>query len=450
MVALFEYWAGSNLRVGLVLTCLVSAAYWNVVSGPLFFDDLHFIAWNQHVTGLEVAQIYRSSVTEGAGFPSNTYRPNQQLIFALIYRLFGTAPEPYHLSSILLHICNAGLVFLLSIRLVISRPAALLASLVFALHPIQSQSVSYISGLAGPLALLFLLSGFERWIASLYTDDLQTRGLRFASALLLFAAAFFSKGEGVILAPLALLIAVYLVLIDRILISRFLIGSVACLVSMAFGYMYLKLTLLNFTGNIGMVEGSNFYTEHLYVRISTFISVLHHYAKMILWPQLLSYSKPDLRYITPFTIEGLIGLMIIAIGLMALLRMRQRPMVFLGAGWFFAALAPFSGIIPLTSMYLEHWLYAPMIGVAIGVAAIYEKATPRLRQGMVLLLIPIVLLAITRTVLRNRDWADAERFYLAEIEAVGVTVRMLNNLAIVYSDRGEIDKAIASYSRLSG
>ena len=66
MIAFFEKLADSNLRVGLVLTVLIVTAYSNVISGPLFFDDLHFISWNEHITDFEVAEIYRTSVTDGA------------------------------------------------------------------------------------------------------------------------------------------------------------------------------------------------------------------------------------------------------------------------------------------------------------------------------------------------------------------------------------------------
>jgi hypothetical protein len=448
MVAFFEHLAESNLRVGLILTALALAAYSNVIGGPLFFDDLHFISWNEHVTGFEVSQIYRSSVTEGAGFASNTYRPNQQLVFALIHRIFGVSPQPYHVTSILIHLCNSVFLFALLCRLQVSRPAALVAAIVFVVHPIQSQAVSYVAGLAGPLALFFLLLGLIQWIASLKTDDVGRRGIHFAAAVLLFAAAFTSKGNMVILAPVTLVIASYLVLIGSVERSRYLVGSVACWSAMAFGFLYLKLTVLNFTGGVGMVEGSNVYTEYLHIRIFTFISVLPNYVELILWPAVLSYSKPDIRYLSPFTIDGAMGLIVLAAGILALWRARQRPLVFLGMGWFFAALAPFSGVIPLTSMYLEHWLYAPMVGVAILLAAAYESSSPKPRQIAISLLIVVALLGVARTAQRNRDWADAERFYSKEMEVSGESVRMLNNLASSYKEKGEYDEAIATFHRL--
>jgi hypothetical protein len=448
VIAFFEKLADSNLRVGLVLTVLIVAAYSNVISGPLFFDDLHFISWNEHVTDFEVAEIYRTSVTDGAGFPSNTYRPNQQLVFALVYKVFGATPQPYHMISILVHLINSFLVFALLVRLGFSRAGALLASIFFAVHPIQSESVSYVSGFAGPFALFFLLGGIIRWVASLEMGEASARAIQFGLALALFSLAFFTKANMVILAPLTVVIAAYLVLVGRVGVTRYLVGSVLCFSSMSFAYFYLKLTVLNFTGSIGMVEGSNLYTENLWVRISTFISVLHNYLKMILWPVDLSYSKPDLRYLNPFTMEGMIGLIVLAMGIAAILKARERPRIFLGMAWFFAALAPFSGVIPLTSMYLEHWLYVPLVGVAILMAEFYQTATQRARQVAVAMLVPFVLLCVTRTAMRNREWVDAERFYLAEIQAAGLSVRMLNNLAGTYQDRGEVDMAIETYTEL--
>jgi tetratricopeptide (TPR) repeat protein len=442
VAGLFDWLAGKNLRVIGVHVALGLAAYAIVLNGPLFFDDQQFIEHNEHVTKFDVAEIYTSSVTAGAGFQSNTYRPNQQFVFAVLYKFFGLTPIPYHLFSLIVHITNAFLVFLLLQSLSLGRTGAFLGSVLFLVHPIQTQAVSYVSGVAGPMLLLFLLSGILLWLASLFEQDNGRRAMLLLGAIALFIGGFFTKSNIVIAFPLTLVLAIYLVLTDRVALSRYLVASVAGFSLLAFGFLFIKLTVLNFSGTMGMVEGYNLYTESLSVRFYTFISVLDRYIEMILWPAAMSYGKPRVIYSSLLTYHGVAGVIILSLGVLAAVRARTWPLVFLGLGWFFGALAPFCGLIPLTSMFLEHWLYVPIIGVAILLAGFYQNATAITRSNLANIAVPILLILVARTAVRNYDWADPERFYIAEMNTAGPSVQMLNNLAIHFIKIDKIDSAI--------
>ncbi len=442
--------AGSDLRVLALQASLALIVYAVVISGPLVFDDYQFIAWNEHVTQFDLAQIYTSSVTEGAGFQSNTYRPNQQLVFALLYKLFGTTPHPYHVFSVLIHVANAFMVFALLRALSWGGAGGLLASLVFLLHPVQTQAVSYVSGLAGPLGLMFVLGAIHAWMASLRAESSARRYGLLVLSLALSIEALFSKSNMVIIFPCVLLLTAYFVITGRETLRAYVVGSVAAFGVLAFGYLALKLTVLNFAGGMGMIEGYNVYTDSLFVRLSTFVSVLDRYLELLVWPASLSYSKPRIIYANPYSIHGVAGGAILAVGLLALVRARKWPVFFLACGWFFAAIAPFCGVIPLTSMYLEHWLYAPLVGVAIGIAAIYDRAGDELRSKIATVAIVVLLAFMIRTTARNYDWADPVRFYVAEMRVGGYSVQMLNNLATWQMEIGKDDDAITTLEFLIG
>jgi hypothetical protein len=309
IVVTLDWIAASNLRVAAVHVILGLAAYAVMLNGPLFFDDQHFIIWNKHVTSFDLGEIYSSSVTEGAGFQSNTYRPNQQLVYAVIYKLVGLFPVPYHVFSLMIHVVNGLLIFLLLKALSLGRTGSFLASTLFLVHPIQTESVSYVSGLAGPLALAFLLSGMHAWIASLIEEHSGRRAGLLTAAWMFFAAAFFTKSNMVILSPLTLALAIYFVVSGRIQNSRYLLLSVSSFSLLSVGFVALKLTVLNFAGTSGMIMGSDAYTENLYVRLFTFISVLDRYVGMILWPAVLSYGKSRAYYSSLLTYHGVAGVL---------------------------------------------------------------------------------------------------------------------------------------------
>jgi hypothetical protein len=127
------------------------------------------------------------------------YRPFPALFWEIDYRLWGLTGNGYHLTNLLLHAVNAGLVALLATRLLSSRKAGLLAGLFFALHPVHAEPVLWLSGRPDLLAtlwgLLALLAGLQ---------FLQKQGrLAYAFSLLAYGLALFSK-EGTATVPLVL------------------------------------------------------------------------------------------------------------------------------------------------------------------------------------------------------------------------------------------------------
>ncbi len=442
LMAPLERIANSRGRVLGSQLMLVALTYSVVLGGPLFFDDHHFITWNEHVTGFQPAEIYTSSVTEGAGFHSNTYRPNQQFVFAVIHQLFGTTSWPYHVVSLLAHLANGFMLFGLMRALGFAAVGSVLASWLFLLHPVQTQAVSYVSGLAGPMGFAFVLASLHAWLASLSAGDVKKRIAWFVLAMTLAIEALFTKSNMVIVFPLAIVLAAYLVLSGRRDFDRFLVGSVSLLGVVAFGFFVLKLTWLNFADTMGMIEGQNIYTESVWVRLRTFVSTLDRYLELIVWPAALSYTKPRIIYTSLATLHGVIGIAIVTAGLAAVVMAKRWPLYFLAAGWFFAALAPFSGVIPLTSMYLEHWLYAPMGGIALAVAGGFDRVSESKRRWVALALVGVLVLCAIRTSARNQEWADPELFYVADMRVAGYSLQMLNNLAIYQTSIDKDDEAI--------
>ena len=93
------------------------------------------------------------------------YRPLRDISYALDFRIWGESAMGFHFTSIVIHSVNAGLVFLLCHRLLRTLPAAVLAALIFALHPIQTDSVSYVSGRRDLLFSMFYLAALNLYLS---------------------------------------------------------------------------------------------------------------------------------------------------------------------------------------------------------------------------------------------------------------------------------------------
>ena len=191
----------NDLKVFLILLFLGMLAYFNVLQGPFLFDDEHFIEKNVMIRSLSnIPEFFSSSVTEGASLSGNFYRPNQQLVYAVLFQFFGLNPMPYHLLSVLLHILNAFLLFSLLSKLNFSRIASFLAAAFFLLNPIQTEAVSYISGMADSLGFCFMLLGLNFFMKYLLN---RGRFLFLFISSLFFIIALFTKENQVVFLPLA-------------------------------------------------------------------------------------------------------------------------------------------------------------------------------------------------------------------------------------------------------
>lgn len=443
----------NRLYVFGILLLFAFIVYAKAINGPLIFDDEHFIEKNEYVHSFDIAKIYNSSVTEGAKINGNFYRPNQQLTYSLVYQVFKLNPIPYHLLNILFHVFNAFLIFLLLMKLNFHKGAAFVASLLFLIHPVQTEAISYISGLADPLGLFFILAGLNLLIKTLYLKDQRSFRISMAKVLILFVTAFFCKENMVVLLPLVFIIGIYIYYgsTGKILVKR--LYSIFGLVSIiTIAYIFIKFTYFTFSVNsLGLTEAENLYTSSLKIRIFTFISILPEYIKLIFFPKDLFYEKAYDPHIVPDLLSfkfffGLLLLFSLLLFTIRFFKRKKNKKVFLGLAIFFSSLLPFTGIIPLNAMFLEHWLYIPMIGFVILVATLFEFVIEK-KQSIIMLviLIPIMLVLSLRTISRNSEWADIEKFYLNELEYTNNSVRINNNLGMYYSHNNNNEKALFYY-----
>jgi tetratricopeptide (TPR) repeat protein len=448
---------GRHFRlIPLLLIAWTLALYSSALKGPFLFDDEHFIQKNIYVQNFgPLEAIYTTSVTEGAHIPGNFYRPNQQLLYAVLGAAFGfDSSLPFHLTSILLHGANSALVWLLLCALGLPPLAAAIGAAFFACHPVQSEAVAYISGLSDPLALFFILlalNAHARLILS--SPQAGARGGWWPALPAVFVLAVLactSKESGVVLAPLVLALTAYGAWTRQGRPTRLEWQALAIVVFVAVAFTLLKFTLLDF-GDVPAAAGADaLYRQSLILRLQNFVMVLYDYAKILVWPDALYYEKPYALYADFWTARGAFGMLSVAAsaGLFAW-GLARRPLVALGVAMTWAAFLPFIGIVPINAIWLEHWLYMPMVGLSVLVAEAARslpaaKLANRSAYGVLL----VLGLALSwRSFDRAADWADVETFYLNEIRHSGGNQRSFNNLAMHYADAGSPEKAIEYYQK---
>ena len=192
-----------KLTVWLLLGAAIGGAYYNALGNGFVFDDYLLIVNNPTISGIaSEPELVLSPRALG-------YRSLRTLSYVLDYRLGGMQPWIFHLNNILYHWIAACLVFLVASQLaenIGNHPTpniALFAALLWALHPVQTEAVTYISGRRDILATLFFFLGFYAFL-KFRARDIGRRSLWLLLTFLAYSLGLLSKETAVTL-PLMML-----------------------------------------------------------------------------------------------------------------------------------------------------------------------------------------------------------------------------------------------------
>ena len=440
-----KYWPKYKLLILIAIIVLAGlVSYSNVYHNQFLWDDEFLIQENVFIRSFKnLPQIFSTPSGAGAGRLDNFYRPMQLTAYTLIYSLVGLKPWAFLLLNILLHLGNACLIFFLIRKIFKKDFLAFLTSLLWVVHPIHTEAVTYMSGIADPLLVFFGLGSFLCYLN--FRQKKQGHSLIFS--LILFILALFSK-ETIIILPGLFIVYELFFSEKRKSISSY--RHIIWFIIIALGYFALRLTVLNFVNTLNLYQESNIYTEHLSIRIFTFLASLLMYYSFLFFPLNLHLERQFPVFASPLAPQVLISLVIlIFLALVIYKNIKQKKFhLSFGILWFFIGFIPMSGIIPVNSFLLEHWLYFPSIGFFLCSGVIihyFWQRYPQVRKVIIVLLSVIVLILMSLTLKRNTDWKNPIVFYNDVLKYNQGTARVHNNLAMAYVDENHLEKAEEHY-----
>ncbi len=434
------------------------------LNNELFWDDNDWILNNDFVHELSWSNIkfwLTHNTLAGVGLQSNYYRPFLFFTFALNYVISGTNPFGYHLLSNLIHIANGILVFSILYLVFRRKLLAFLTSLIFLVHPLQTEAITYIAGRGDVLVTMFMLASLLLFYLaeSKNKDWLDWRKIL---SLVFLVLALLSRETGIIFP--VLILAFYIAALSP---DRFIKSVKAGLIKtwpyfgIVFIYGILRLTVLNFQNTLNFYAEPNIYSENLYVRFFTFLPILWGYIKLLFVPTGLHMERSINVYTSLFQWP----VWLVATGVFCslyfvyrLYRKKNPGMDYniwlLGLSWFFIALGPVSGITPINALMYEHWLYLPMIGFWLIVSFYLVRLFDYLKKDRKYLFVICVLLFgayvsffCYQSVKRNILWGDEEKFYMDILKYEPASSRINNNLGNLYFNNGDIKNAEIYYRK---
>jgi tetratricopeptide (TPR) repeat protein len=379
--------------------------------------------------------------------PSDFYRPIQRLTYLADYAAFVFKPAGYHFTSILCH-AGATLALLLLCNELLRgwnfeerkrRWVAFLATLVWAIHPVHTAAVAYISGRADPLAAMFGFLGLYCGIRAA-PQVRANRWLLLIATIALFLLSALSKEAGLIFPILWLAI-----LLLRKSWKQILPALVAILF-VAVSYLSLRLPAEHFLAPRLRPPAP------LLVRPIIFARAFAEYTGLILFPANLHMdrdveshpfgpSDASVRGAAWRELQTLLGIALLAAAIYWLIRSRRTtPAIFSCLILATLAYVPVSGAFSLNASIAEHWLYLPTTFLFLAVAlAISQLRVPS--PALAGLVASWVVVFGARTFVYTHDWKNQRTFLERTIAAGGDSPRMLINLASQEIHDGQLDSA---------
>ena len=382
------------------LAGVVVLAYGNSLQGSLHYDDFHSMAQNPHIRCLgNLPGFFADPGMFSADPEKAMYRPLLLVTYAFNYAfnkqlgLDGYDVRSFHLVNVGLHLLGAVLVWQLGRQTGAGDRGALLAGLLFALHPLATEPVNYLSSRSESLGAVLFLAGFLGFVRRRQGNGVDWP--RYALGLLAFAGALLSKSVGIVL-PLMLL-----------LYEGLLAGPRKCrgpgMILKLHGPFWLVglaylVTVWNFLARAGWGRP----VRSLDVQLWTQLKAAVYYLKLGLVPVGLNvehqFFEAAAFWQVPVLASGLVLASLVATGWGGISR---RDGFWLA--WVVVTLAP-SSLIPLNVLVNEHRLYLPMAGLAVAAGARWASVerSNRMKGAVLALLLALGIL----TWQRNRVWQD--------------------------------------------
>ncbi len=359
-----------NLLAFGVIAAMILIAYSNTFTASFHFDDNPSIVENPYIKRVTWSNFI--NMLQGT-------RPVVNLSLMLNYQLSGLNVVGWHMFNIGFHIANSFFVYLLilwTLTLHALRPRygdrakriALFGALVFAVHPIQTESVTYIISRTELLASFFYLGTFLFFIKGTMTG-------KFKYSVAAFFSSFLSMGskEWAVTLPAMIILYDFLFIAE----SNFkpLLGRVKTyiLIALPWGFVAYNLMTTELQGAGFGVVGHNNITPWSY--LFTSFNVLWTYIRLLILPisQNLDYDYRWSQTLLEFpTYLSLIGHVLVVAACFWVYRKKGWTLIPFGAAWFYITLSPTQSFVPILDVIFEHRVYLPSIGFFIAFIAAFE------------------------------------------------------------------------------
>jgi protein O-mannosyl-transferase len=407
------------------------------------WDDSQYVVGNSLVHGLTLENIKGAFTTNFVG----NYAPIHVISYMFDYEIWGLRASGFIFINILFHAANGILFYLLLRRLFGEKVWVSLASLIFLLHPVQVESVVWVSQRKNLLAMFFFLIGLHLYV--LYKKGEEKPKLGF------YWLSFAAFGFSLLSKSVTMVFPLVLLLFDRCYRKKHDFGALV-LDKIPFILLAVIFGLVAVQSHSAQVQGgeTSYHGGSPYATFLTMLPVLIRYLTMVIWPANLSafYDPPIKTHLDSEVAWAAFVLAILCF--MGIVLFRRKRQIFFWFALFFIFLIPVFQIIPIVTLMNDRYLYFPMLGAAafLSVMAIRDVTWPELLHSKkyipVFIFCIIVIGACSAATFRRIPvWQNSYTLW-------GDAVKKVPNVPLAHDcfgegllEQGQLDEALKEFKK---
>lgn len=442
----------SRQRLAVLLAAGGALAYLNSFRGVFQFDDTGILTdsrlenLSRYVTGL-----------------GGMIRPALKLSFLVDRFMWGKTPVGYHLLNVLLHV-GMGLV-LYAITLDLARAAStrcravsettvpFWTALLFLVHPIGTETVTYVSGRATGLMAFFYLAGLHFYLRASGPRSACAASWTHLAAVACFLLSLLSK-ETAVTFPLALLLVEVVARGSR---GADLRNAILRFQLPFWAVLLLALSAAAFHPRYAYSFGTSLGIRPVSENLLTQLNVVALALSLFVLPNRLSFDH-DIPLAGSILTWPTWGALLLLLGLLAWAAFltRRNPLAAFGLFWFFLQLLPTNSVLQRYDLLSERNLYLPAAGLLLALVSLWNAGLIGLRQStgpnrwapigaLAMRVIPFALVPflVAMTIARNAIYADPIALWSDAARKAQAKARPHVNLGHAYFVAGDLDRAIA-------
>jgi tetratricopeptide (TPR) repeat protein len=396
----------------IIITALVVIAYLPTFSGEFILDDNPLIKNNFFIKNLHPISSYliqEDGIVDRkdmGSFHSGYYRPLINLTYSIDYKLWGMNAPGFRTTNLILHLFCCFFLFKLIVLILKDQQPAFWITLLFALHPINTESVSWVISRNNIMVTLFILLSFYYYIIWWEKNNY----IAWIVSIMAFFCALFSKEFGIMLLPIFFLYHRVLYREKQDLFKE--LSSYLPFIGALILYFFLRK---NVTGA--------FLTPFDMTKL---LSSTYFVPYLILWNMKLIFFPSNLHFIymdypsSMIQWQAVLSIVLFLFLVIFIWIYRKNKILLFAILSFMFFIFPVLNIIPsassLITLVAMRWLYLPMAFVCIGMASIIGKAMVRWKTITISTLIVLISYFGLYTHILNKNlWHDEEVFFQQEV-----------------------------------
>ncbi|MDO8497834.1 MAG: tetratricopeptide repeat protein [bacterium] len=404
----------------LILFLLVSVAYFGVADNGFLADDVGGVIGNPHIGDLRFVFTHPFTFV-------------QPLIYFILYSVGGRNPVVFHLFNVCVHMVNTLLIYFIIFRMDKRKKIAFFTAALFAVHPILTESVTWISGGPYTVYTMFLLAAFLAYLHS------------FKNKLLyLFSILFFLLGLEVSEKAVAFpfILTLYYLLFERTHKSWRYILPYWVITFIGVGIYLTQIGDRFAAFKRQFASGTSWRNPTFYLPMA-----ITSYIQLILVPRVLtlyhSERVGDIEYwVRVMAFIGFVGMIVWTL-------IKKQRLLFFWLMFFVLSLLPTITPLRIASITAERYVYLGSVGIIYTLVWGIEWLSRKIKVKWLdyIVISVIVVLFIMRTISRNADWKDEVSFWTSTSVSSPYSFQAHANLGRLYLDKGEMTKAADEFEK---